>query len=231
MKRLERLTALLVFMQSKRYTTAEQIKSKFDISIRTVYRDIRALIDSGAPIAYETDMGYFISSRHYLKPLHFSDAESKSLLFAEQLMKKYTDRSTYTHFTTVFEKIKNNLNDDQLETVETLEKKMGAYIGPDNESFTKYLSQAEQACSNNNVLFIKYRNKKQELSERDIEPIAMTFYGQGWHIIAYCHLRQSYRDFAISRIQELKVMGQHTTNHISLSEYIQQMKENESGLP
>lgn len=226
MKRLERLTALLVFMQSKRYTTADQIKNKFGISIRTVYRDIRALIESGAPIGYENDAGYFIASGHFLKPLHFSSNESKSLLFAEQMMKKYTDDRTHDHFVTAFEKIKNNLNDDQLEVLEKLEKKMGTYIEPGNEDRTKFLRQAEEACSNNNVLFIRYKNAKQEKSEREIEPIAMTFYGQSWHIIAYCHLRKAYRDFSIMRIQDLKVLGQHNNEHISLNEYVQQI-ENE----
>ncbi|MCB0279109.1 MAG: WYL domain-containing protein [Calditrichaeota bacterium] len=225
MKRLERLTALLVFLQSKRYTTVEQIRDKFSISIRTVYRDIRALIEAGTPIAYETDLGYFIASGYFLKPLHFSAAESKSLLFADQLMQKYTDRVTYSHFITAFEKIKNNLTDTQLEDIEELETKLRTYIGPNNEFYTRYVLQAEHACSHKEVLFIRYQNNKQEISEREIEPIGMTFYGQNWHIIAYCNLRNDYRDFAISRIQELSVIGQHQKKHISLAEYIRQLEK------
>ena len=226
MKRLERLTSILVLLQSNKFTKAEQIKQKFNTSIRTVYRDIRALIEAGTPIGYEANLGYFINDRHFLKPIHLSESESKSLLFAEQLMKKYTDIVTYQEFKDVLEKIRTNLNDTQLETVEALAKKIGAYVGPNNSEYTRFLKEAEYACSNKQILSIDYENRKEEKSLRDIEPIALTFYGQSWHIIAYCHLRKSYRDFSIARIKKLLVVGTHQTNHISLTDYIQHLENN-----
>ena len=68
MNRIDRLTAILVQLQSKKVVTAKEIADRFEISLRTVYRDVRALEDAGVPIGAEAGKGYFIMDGYHLPP-------------------------------------------------------------------------------------------------------------------------------------------------------------------
>ena len=59
MNRIDRLSAILIHLQSKKVVRAQEIADRFEISLRTVYRDIRALEEAGVPIGAEPGLGYF----------------------------------------------------------------------------------------------------------------------------------------------------------------------------
>lgn len=73
---------------------------------------------------------------------------------------------------------------------------------------------------------LEYLNAQDEVSKREVEPIGLTFYSLNWHLIAWCHWRQDYRDFRISRIQDLKITIQpfQKTDHIGLPEHLQNIR-------
>ena len=222
MKRLERLTAILSLLQAKRFTSLATIRDRFSISERTVFRDLRSLEEAGVPIGFEKDKGYFILDRHFLGPLAFTIEEAKSFIFVEQLARKYTDETTFQHFSSALEKIKNKLKDQQLDDLEELQSRISAYINPKYEN--QYLHFAERACKKRQVLKITYIDAKGDKTIRQIEPIGLTFYSQNWHLIAYCQLREDYRDFSLARIQNLTISNQiFQRNHLSLKEYIEQL--------
>lgn len=219
MKRLERLTALLSLLQSRRYTLISDIEAKFEVSERTVFRDIRALEESGVPIGHEKNKGYYILQGHFIPPLAFTLDEAKSFIFVEQLARKYTDKETYTRFSSALEKIRNALKNSQLEEIEGLGEKVDAYIGRGEPH--KYLSMVEQACSKKQVLHIDYQDVKGLKTSRTIEPIGITFYNQSWHVIAYCRLRSDYRDFSLVRMLDIRTTNDSfSKEHISLAQYI-----------
>ncbi len=226
MKRLERLTALLTFLQSKRFTGIKEIKEKFGISERTIYRDIKSLDEAGVPVSFEKDKGYFILDRHYLPPMAFTLEEAKSLIFVEQLARKYIDEEIFRDFSSALEKIRNKLKNYQLEGLETIEPNVKAYIDP--RYTPKYLKLIEQACSAGKVLTIKYKDIRGNQTKRTIEPIGITFYSQVWHIIAFCRLRNDYRDFSLSRIIEAEITSEYIQKkRLNLSEYIQKLQKEE----
>ena len=222
MKRLERLTALLSQLQSRRYTPIDKIVDKFGVSERTAYRDLRALEESGVPISFEKNKGYYVLDGHFLPPLAFTLEEAKSFIFVEQLARKYTDKETFGQFASALEKIKNKLNHDQLEDIEKLQASVQAYI---NEAFTpRYLNQVQQACTSKEILYLHYENLKGIESERKIVPIGITFYNQNWHIIAWCHMREDYRDFSLARVKNLKATGVYSEEeYLTLDGYIQKL--------
>lgn len=89
MKRLERLTAMLSLLQSRKYTGLTEMVSRFQVSERTIFRDFKALQAAGVPLCFEDNKGYSIIGRHFLSPLSFTLNEAKSFVFADQLAKKY----------------------------------------------------------------------------------------------------------------------------------------------
>ncbi len=68
MNRIDRLTAILIQLQGKRIVKAQDISDRFDISLRTVYRDVRALMEAGVPIGSEAGTGYYIVDGYHLPP-------------------------------------------------------------------------------------------------------------------------------------------------------------------
>nr|WP_290935624.1 HTH domain-containing protein [Haliscomenobacter sp.] len=92
-KRLSRLTAILTQLQTKRLVTATVLAEKFKVSVRTIYRDIRALEQSGVPILTEEGKGYSLMEGYRLPPVSFSESEANALITAEQFVLKNKDAS------------------------------------------------------------------------------------------------------------------------------------------
>ena len=86
MNRIDRLVAILIHLQGRRVTRAEEIAEEFATSIRTVYRDIAALAEAGVPIVGEAGVGYSIMRGYHLPPVHFTTEEATALITANILV-------------------------------------------------------------------------------------------------------------------------------------------------
>src|SRR6218665_1966783 len=108
-KRLSRLTAILTQLQTKRLLTATKLAEKFNVSIRTIYRDIRALEQAGVPVITEDGKGYSLMEGYRVRPVIFTEAQANALITAEQLVLKNKDTSFIKDYTEAIEKIKSVL--------------------------------------------------------------------------------------------------------------------------
>ena len=106
MNRIDRLFSILTLLQSKKYVAAEKIAEKFGISIRTVYRDVKAICESGIPVSFEQHKGYFIVPVYFLPPVSFSSEEASALLLMETMVGGFADESIRKHYSTALNKIK-----------------------------------------------------------------------------------------------------------------------------
>ena len=73
MKRLHRLTAILVKLQSGKVVQASELATKFEVSIRTIYRDMQALTEAGVPVGAEAGTGYYLADGYTLPPVMFTE--------------------------------------------------------------------------------------------------------------------------------------------------------------
>src|SRR3954469_8168139 len=121
MNRIDRLFGILTLLQSKKYVTAEAIAEKFRMSVRTVYRDIKALCEQGVPVSFEQHKGYFIVQGYFLPPVSFSSEEENALLLMERLVAGFADRSIQTHYSNALNKIKAVLRHQEKEKLEWLD--------------------------------------------------------------------------------------------------------------
>ncbi len=205
MNRVDRLFGLLVFLQSKRYVTAEDISERFEISVRTVYRDVRALSEQGIPVVFEQHKGYRIMQGFFLPPVSFTTDEANALLVAEQVVRGFTDRSIRQHYGTALTKVKSVLRSTQKVDAEDLGARMHLQLPSRLHTDVDHLSPLQQAITRRLQVRIAYRNANDEASERMIEPVGLIFYAFSWHVIAWCALRKAYRDFKVLRISALEV--------------------------
>lgn len=228
MNRIDRLFGILTLLQSKKYMPAEKIADKFQMSIRTVYRDIKALGELGIPISFETQKGYFIVQGYFLPPISFSTEEANAFLLMEAIVAGFSDKSIQKHYSNGLNKIKAVLRSSEKDKVENLSRNIKLQI-PERINYSfEYLSILQNAISSKTIIEIEYKNSNEIVSRRKLEPIGLVFYALSWHLIAWCHLRNEYRDFKVARILRLKdtVLPFTKKTHIELNHYMKQLPVN-----
>jgi len=224
MNRIDRLTAILIHLQTKRVVKAEEIAERFEMSLRTVYRDVKALMEAGVPIGSEAGKGYFIVDGYHLPPVMFTQDEASSMLLAGKLVEKMTDKSVKTAFESALLKIKAVLSDSGKDHLEDLYSHIEVMRSPreEHEFPNHFLTDIQRAVVEKEVMRLEYFSNNDELTQRDVEPIGLFHYGAAWHVIGWCRLRNGYRDFRADRIKNLLWPGIKfdARNLLSLQEYL-----------
>ena len=218
--RLSRLTAILTQLQSSRIVTAKVLAEKHNVSIRTIYRDIRTLEKSGVPIITEEGRGYRMMDGYSLPPVMFSEDEANALITAEQLINKNKDISFVEQYKSAIEKIKAILRGPQKEKAHLLTERVYFRNNYKNEKSSSYLMQIQLALTNFQVLKIEYLSSKQVLTTRKIEPFALYSTQENWLLVAFCRLRKEFRVFRIDYIQKVSnTLEQFESHNMTLDEY------------
>ena len=230
MNRIDRLMGIITLLQAKKHLTVSQIAEHFGNSERTVFRDLRAIGEIGVPVFFEPEKGYSVGNGFFLPPVSLTVEEANALSLAEPLVVRFADKSIQEHFGTALTKIKMVLGRSQQENMEK-SREGAAHFIPDRYQHlmpsTDYLTPLQNAVVQQKIVRLEYLNTDDEISIREVEPIGLTFYSLNWHLIAWCHLRQGYRDFRTSRIQHLRVTMQPFLkhDHLSLNEYLQSIQK------
>jgi predicted DNA-binding transcriptional regulator YafY len=230
MNRIDRVTAILIQLQSKRVVKAKEIADRFSISLRTVYRDIKALEESGVPLAGEAGVGYSIMEGYRLPPVMFTREEAIAFLTAEKMVEKLTDPSSVEQYRSAMFKIKSvlrysekDLLDDMSTYIEVVEN---PYL-PAAENKPIHLQTILKSIAGKEVLDIGYfANHSQEYSNRDVEPVGIYYQGSYWYMIAWCRMRKDYRSFRTDRISYINITGKHfEKQHPSLKSFLTKMNK------
>ena len=98
MSQLSRLISILALLKSKRIITATELSEKFDVSVRTIYRDIPKLEEAGVPVITIEGVGYTLMDGYTVAPVQFSEKEANDLITAELLVKQSNDSSFVENF-------------------------------------------------------------------------------------------------------------------------------------
>lgn len=201
--RLSRLTAIITQLQSKRIITAKYLAERHNVSIRTIYRDIRTLEKSGIPIITEEGKGYSLMEGYQLPPILFTEDEANALITAEQLVLKNKDQSFSDNYSKAMVKIKAVLKYSQKGKADLLADRI--YFGGNHkyEKSSNYLMRIQSAITDFQILKIEYLSLSNKLTKRNIEPFAIYSTQGNWLLIAFCKLRNEFRVFRIDLIQKL----------------------------
>jgi predicted DNA-binding transcriptional regulator YafY len=212
MNRIDRVSAILIQLQTKRYVTAEEIAERFGLSKRTIYRDIRALEEAGIPVGAEPGKGFYLVDGFHLPPVRFTQNEALTLLTAAKMLTRISDKGMRENMQSALCKIKAVLPDVDKQNIARLDDKIEVFISSpemsNHDSPGNFLTEIQRALSIKKVLQIDYFSgyKNECTLNRELEPLGLCFYGMHWHLVAYCRLRGEYRDFRVDRIQRLEVL-------------------------
>jgi predicted DNA-binding transcriptional regulator YafY len=228
-KRLTRLTAILTQLQTKKIITASYLSEKFGVSVRTIYRDMRALEQAGVPIIVEDRKGYSLMEGYRIPPVMFTENEANALITVEQLVLKNTDSSLILAYTEAISKIKAILKYTTKDKIELLSNRIAVNPTIENKNTSTSLTLIQKALTDFKVLNIIYHSEhKKEKTEREIEPFALYYNLQeNWALIAYCRLRKDYRMFRLDRILKIKTLELIFESHqLTLKQYLDYKQNN-----
>ncbi len=230
MNRIDRISAILIHLQSRKVVKAQDIADRFEISLRTVYRDIRTLEEAGIPLVGEAGVGYSIMDGYRLPPVMFTTEEATAFLTAEKLVEKLTDGATRDSYRSAMYKIKAVLKSTEKDYLEDMEGHIevmeNRYL-PKDKNESSHLQQILKSISGKQVLNMRYfSNHTQENTERDVEPVGIFYSGNYWYMVAYCRLRKDYRHFRADRISGMNHTGKNfDQQHPSLKSFLKQVSK------
>ena len=219
-KRLSRLTAILTQLHTKRLITSTELANKFSVSVRTIYRDIRALEQSGVPILTEEGKGYSLMEGYKIPPVMFTESQANALILAEQLVLKNKDASFVRDYIEAVDKIKAVLGHTVKVKANLLADRTRFDQNINSEKNSNNLSELQFALTNFCVTKIEYTNEGNKATSRLIEPFALLSTQENWLLVAWCRLRNEFRYFRLDRIKSLEICTEKFAPHkMTLQEF------------
>ncbi len=214
MNRTDRLLAIVLELQAKGWLRAEDLAAHFEISKRTIYRDMQALGESGVPVISSPGQGYSLMEGYFLPPLNFTTDEAIVLLLGSDFMAQNFDAQYQAAARSSVRKIEAVLT-EKLRT-EVRDLQMGLrfiLVNPlDAPTHPGVLQQIRRAIIQRKTIHFEYHARSTGTSDhakttmRDADPYALIHVEKAWHLTAYCHLRQDIRHFRLDRIEHLKLL-------------------------
>lgn len=195
-----RLFKILYYVLEKGKVTANELAEKYEVSIRTIYRDIDVLSSAGIPI-YATQGkggGIEIADDFVLKKSFLSENEQEQILIALkglELTNKEYENELLTKLTALF-KTKNT---NWIEVDFT--------NGQRSKSYDELFKDIKSAIINKNIVSFTYFSSNKKETSREVKPIRLLFKGWDWYVYAFCLSRNDFRYFKLSRIKEFEILS------------------------
>jgi len=239
--RFDRVTSLLLLLQTRSVVTAQFLADHFSVTERTIYRDIRTLENAGVPISSEAGVGYFLEKGYRLPPVSYTLDEAASLLLGEKLLQSTLDQQSYRDYKLAVSKVRAVMDTSDKDYLQSLDADIeviptGRFVLPEEQHELherldsdqsavedRWLREARTVLVRRQLVRIVYAAGITGVStEREIEPIGLFFYSLHWHLIAWCRLRENYRDFRLDRIEKFDPQHEQFARHSreTLQEYI-----------
>jgi len=207
MNRIDRLAAIIIQLQTRRLVKAQDIAERFSISLRTVYRDIGALEEAGVPVIGEAGIGYRLMEGYKLPPVMFNEDEASALLTAAKLMQSMSDKNSSKHYTAALDKIKAVLRLAEKDHLEEIDNHIAVVSHPAfvyEKPSELYIQKILKAIASATVVEVSHTSiEKKETLQRKVEPIGIYYQGSHWYLVAFCRLRNDYRNFRTDKIHSL----------------------------
>ncbi len=209
MNRFDRITGILLQLQAKRVVRGQALADRFGVSLRTIYRDLRTLEEAGVPLYGEAGVGFSLAEGYSLPPVMFTRDEATALLTGEKLAARLTDEQTATHSRAAMDKLRAVLRRPDRDYLDALAPRLQVLRlrtqSPASAAEDTTHQRLLAGMTAQRVVRLRYRAGLADTStERDVEPIGC-YLQQHWHLVAYCRLRQDFRDFRFDRIEHLEL--------------------------
>lgn len=209
--KIDRLFGIVYLLLDKKWVTAKYLADKFQVSTRTIYRDVDVLTLAGIPIYTNKGTGggiglldHFTMSKAYL-----NEEEKKQMIMALEALKK-----TSTEEYDVLYKMRSVFKEDD----SYIEIDMSSWI--ESKRGVEQFKQIRTAMIRNQKLSFDYYDAEGRFSERIAYPLKLIFKKNHWYVLSYCHNRQENRYFKIMRMENIKLLNEYFDRSLYMEEMV-----------
>jgi len=225
--RIDRMLAITVMLLNRDRIAARELADKFEVSVRTIYRDIDAINLAGIPIVSFAgyDGGFGIMENYRIDRQVLTLKDMFTILSA---LKGVNTSLGDVELETAIEKIKSLVPKGKTGEMELHFEQLSIDLMPwEGSDRHKRIFKIIQSSINENLLVkIKYSNTKGESLERIVEPMTLVLMGYAWYLFAFCRMRDDFRVFRLSRIKDIEILGQRfARRETSYKDFIGKDKE------
>ncbi|HYE00044.1 MAG TPA: YafY family protein [Alphaproteobacteria bacterium] len=200
MRRADRLFEIVQMLRGGRLRTAAEIAARLEVSVRTVYRDVDALVASGVPIEGERGVGYVIRVPLLLPPLSFTAAELQALALGARFVRAWGDDELLRAAEEALVKIDAVLPADRRGELDR--RDLDAFAMRHGAAERDRLGLLRRALRARRKVRLRYTDGGGGATERLVRPLSLESWGHTWTLTAWCELRADFRAFRLDRMAE-----------------------------
>jgi predicted DNA-binding transcriptional regulator YafY len=209
-------------LQRKGKRRAEDLAATFEISKRTVYRDVQALCEAGVPVVALPGQGYALMDGYFLPPLSFSTDEATMLLLGSEFVAEHFDSQYKAAAHSASRKIEAVFSEKLREEVHYLQNSIALVPMSVRDGESEILRKIRRAIIERKTVQFLYHTRfsadgSSQHNRRDADPYGLLNYAGTWYLVAHCHLRNALRNFRLERIADLKILEQPFTRPAGFS--------------
>jgi predicted DNA-binding transcriptional regulator YafY len=212
MNRTDRLLAIVLELQRKGQQRAEDLAASFEVSIRTIYRDVQALSEAGVPVVAIQKKGYSLAEGYFLPPLRFTTEEALILALGSEFMGHNFDRQYRAAAQAAYRKIDAVLSEELRQDIGYLTTNISFFAAnPLDEQQLETLRLLRTSIAEHRTVRFQYARKIVAASNttiREVDPYSLARLSNDWLLMGYCHLRQDIRVFRLGRMEQVRVLEQ-----------------------
>lgn len=213
MNKTDRQLAILLELQHKKTVKAEQLAQQFEISIRTIYRDIQALCEAGVPIIGAPGQGYMLMDGYFLPPVGFTAQEAVALLVGMDFISQSLEKDYSAAARSAKRKVQAVLPEVIQAEAKLISDTMKLIKHQPDQAEKQALEQIRAAIIHHNKISFHYMKSIAEddgnrITHRTAAPYGLTLFNGNWVVVAHCDLRRGIRHFRLSRMSEFLVLDE-----------------------
>lgn len=225
MRRADRLFQIVQILRNRRSVTAQFLAERLQVSVRTIYRDVQDLSLSGVPIEGEAGVGYMLRHSIDIPPIMFTEDEIQAIVLGARMVGSWGGQELANASQNAVDKIEGVLPQHMRKLTEVSHLYSFPY---DFEQGTfSNIDILRNSINQKKPIRFCYTKLDETISERDVNPLALYFWGRTWTLTAWCHLRNTFRNFRIDRMEKVSQLDDvfAETPGQRIEDYIAMMKE------
>ncbi|MCC2616786.1 YafY family transcriptional regulator [Aestuariibacter halophilus] len=229
MRKAERLNEIVHYLRRMHQAvTAEVLAHAFEVSPRTIYRDIQDLIDGGTPITGEAGVGYVIDKQYHLPPIMFDADEIEAIALGIGMVSNWTDESFAQKAQSAYRKIQATLSAPMIHELTQIStfSAPSHYKIPWQVSFT----EVRECIRRKQRVSMAYLDLNEQLTRRTVRPLALISFSPVWLLASWCELRQDFRNFRLDRISDFTRLNERFSDEKdkSLATYLKRVEQKQA---
>ncbi|MBN2441966.1 MAG: YafY family transcriptional regulator [Spirochaetales bacterium] len=205
--RIDRMISIIILLLNRETVTAHELSRRFEVSVRTIYRDIDAINLAGVPvISFQGNRGGFGIMENY--KLNHQLLTLKDMCSLLTTLKGINSTLEDRELGRAIEKIRSLVPVDKTETLNNHMEHLVVDILPlgYRKKQKENIASIHKAIEETRLLSFQYRNNRGEQITRTIEPMTLIFKGYAWYLFAWCQVRKDYRFFRVSRMEDINIL-------------------------